>query len=122
MSPFGPRTDLAVQTGDTAHPVRKMVSLISAEALALASCPARLSEFKFTQGAEMTKLAAIPAIAAIAALPFALGPSEANAQGKQLSSTNYVTCPVGTCSKKGTAKAKDAKACSAANCPKGGPK
>jgi len=67
----------------------------------------------------MTKLAVV---AAVAALSFALGPREANAQGKQSSTNNLITCPVGTCSKKGTAKGKDARFCSAANCPKGGPK
>jgi hypothetical protein len=60
----------------------------------------------------------IVAIAAIGMLPFLFNASEANAQGKKGASGNSVRCPVNTCGKTGTERAKDVKNCSAANCPK----
>jgi hypothetical protein len=64
----------------------------------------------------------IVAIAALGVLPFLFNAGEANAQGKMGSSGKGVRCPVNTCGKSGKERAMDVKYCSAANCPKNGPK
>jgi hypothetical protein len=64
----------------------------------------------------------IVAIAAVGILPFLFNAGEANAQGKMGSMGKGVRCPVNTCSKMGTERAKDVRYCSPANCPKNGPK
>jgi hypothetical protein len=64
----------------------------------------------------------IVTIASIGILPFFLNAGDANAQGKMGASGKGVRCPVNTCGKTGTERAMDAKYCSAANCPKNGPK
>jgi hypothetical protein len=64
----------------------------------------------------------IVAIAAIGILPFLFNAGEANAQGKMGARNDSVRCPVNTCSKKGTERAKDVRNCSPANCRKNGPK
>ena len=65
----------------------------------------------------------IVAIAAIGILPFFINAGEANAQGKMGGNSGKgVRCPVNTCGKTGKERAMDVKYCSAANCPKSGPK
>jgi hypothetical protein len=64
----------------------------------------------------------IVAIAAIVILPFLFNADQAYAQGKMGAMGNTVRCPVNTCSKMGTERAKDIRNCSAANCRKNGPK
>jgi hypothetical protein len=59
-------------------------------------------------------------IATVAALPILLNAGEANAQGRNVSGDS-VRCPLNTCSKSGTQRAKDIKNCAASNCPKTGP-
>lgn len=62
----------------------------------------------------------ITIIATVAALPILLNAGTANAQGRNVSA-DAVRCPVNTCSKSGTQRAKDIRNCKAENCPKSGP-
>lgn len=62
------------------------------------------------------------ALAAIAIAPFLLNVGAANAQGKAGLRGDSVRCPLNTCGKTGKERAKNVKNCSAANCPKNGPK
>lgn len=65
----------------------------------------------------------IVAIAAIGILPFLFnGGANAQGGGARGASGKSVRCPVNTCSKIGTERAKDVRYCSAANCRKNGPK